>query len=106
MNFLYSVSQQISCKFSSFSTKTGSAIYGNETPIQPRTTIDENYWSQYSNVAPTIEDKMVEEANIPCENCGIPFPLSLLELHEVFQVHASSAINKINFDSRRIDVLE
>jgi hypothetical protein len=82
-------SQQIACKFASVST--GSKIHGEDTSTRlPVTatppTIDEEYWSQYATgVAPTIEDSTVEEeANIPCENCGIPFPLSSLELHEVF----------------------
>ena len=46
---------------------------------------DEKYWSRYTDATSNVKDSSTaeEEACIPCENCGILFPISCIELHEV-----------------------
>ncbi|XP_046442034.1 TRAF-type zinc finger domain-containing protein 1-like isoform X2 [Daphnia pulex] len=92
---------EIACKFSDVSTtNTVPDTHENESQTQlPATlssTVEDDYWSQYANVAPTIENSMTaeEETHIPCEICGIPFPLSSLELHEISCKFASVSTRK------------
>lgn len=78
---------EIACKFSSMSTQTEDTARGKESSTRrPASTydVDSDYWSQYTAVASAAEqDIPMEEINIPCENCGTPFPLSSLDIHEI-----------------------
>lgn len=58
-----------------------SATYSRNNGVE----LDEGeYWSRYSKTALKDDgDPDEDEACIPCEICGILFPISCVELHEV-----------------------
>ncbi|XP_057364610.1 TRAF-type zinc finger domain-containing protein 1-like isoform X2 [Daphnia carinata] len=78
---------EIACKFSSMSTQTEVPVHGKESSTQRPASpyeVDSDYWSQYTAVASADEEDIaVEEISIPCENCGTPFPISSLDIHEI-----------------------
>ncbi|KAI9562377.1 TRAF-type zinc finger domain-containing protein 1 [Daphnia sinensis] len=78
---------EIACKFSSISTQTEVTVHGKESSTQRPASpygVDSDYWSQYTAAAPAAEQEIaIEEISIPCENCGTPFPISSLDIHEI-----------------------
>lgn len=93
------------------STQTEDTARGKESSTRrPASTydVDSDYWSQYTAVASAAEqDIPMEEINIPCENCGTPFPLSSLDIHEVFKLRSPCSLNlNYSFLLLFIDILQ